>query len=222
MAAPSKQVPVLVICDSRGNDLQQYVDLIPTPSFNIKVVSYSGKGIIDAVRSAKEIIAWRAPSIILILNGLCDVTHLDRGSRMVSLAHNTCPMLVQDYLESMDIASHFIRILLDGTKCQVVFAQIVGMDMAKWNNLPHPHHHQDLLDTAIHAINIEINCFNAGRDAVTPWLARDVHHNNKGRWRSRYNRLAEDGVHLSDYLKPRWAAEIVSAIIKNHEKLVGE
>lgn len=220
MATATKQTSVLIICDSRGSDLQWHIDQLSISPFSIKVMIYSGKGIIEAVRSAKAAISWRAPSILIIQNGICDVTKLDRSTRLVSLAHNSYLPLVQEYKESMDIASHFIKILLDGMECKVVFAHIVGMDMAKWNNQPYPHPQQELLDSAIHNINIEINCFNSERNAVTPWLARDVHHNNKGRHRTRYNRLAEDGVHLSDYLKPRWALEFVSAITKNHEKMV--
>lgn len=40
----------------------------------------------------------------------------------------------------MDITSHFVKILMDGMKCKVIFAQIVGMDMARWNKQPYPQH----------------------------------------------------------------------------------
>lgn len=95
------------------------------------------------------------------------------------------------------------------------------MNLAKWNNQEQSHP-QDLLDTAIHDINIEINRFNTSNNAITPWLARDVHHNIKGKKKNRYDRLSEDGVHLSDNLKLKWAAEIVSALVKNHEKMILE
>lgn len=218
MATAAKQIPALIICDSRGADLQWYIDQQTAHPFNIKVLTFSGKGIIDAVRSSKTIIAWRAPALLLIQNGICDVTSLDRETRLVSVAHDSCHMLVQDYYESMDIASHFVKILLDGIKNRVICSQIVGMNMARWNNQVNPHPQQDLLDMAIHDINAEINRFNSVNNVITPWLARDVHHNIKGR-KSRYNRLADNRVHLTDSLKAKWAGEMVSALAKNYEKM---
>lgn len=206
MAAPQshKQVPVLIICDSRGADLQWYIDQLPCDPFNIKVLTYRGKGIIDAVRCAKSTIIWRSPAIIMVLNGICDVTSLDRETRLVSINDRPSSMIIQEYRESMEIVSHFVKIHLDGMKCRVVFAQIVGIDISSWNSQAQSHPQQHLLDSIIHDVNIEI------------------HHNVKGKKKTRYNRLAEDGVHLSDYLKAKWAAEIVLSLSMNYEKLLDD
>lgn len=165
---------------------------------------YKGKGIIDAVRASKTKLLWWTPRMIIIMNGICDVTWLDRQTRQVGLKTNKS-QAVTEYKESMDIVNHHIKILLDGNPVKVIFAQIVGLDIAKHNQELSPNPEQVELDATINSINVEIDSFNSGNDVISPWLARDIHKNTKAQKKSRYYKLGEDGVHLTPDLKKKWA-----------------
>lgn len=181
---------------------------------------YKGKGIIDAVRASKAKLLWWQPDIILIMNGICDVTQLDRRTRLVSLRSNEA-QIIAEYKESMDIVSHHLRILLDSKPAKVIFSQIVGLDIAKCNREWIPNAQQEELDTSINSVNVEINNYNHDNNVISPWIARDIHKNTKGYKKTKYQKLGEDGVHLSLELKQKWAAEILASLHKNFDKMMG-
>lgn len=219
MATAGSTVLVTVISDSRGAGLQYYLNLLDCHPFKIKVLIYKGKGIIDAVRAAKTKLLWWSPQIILVLNGICHVTQLDRRTRLVSLRYNE-PRAILEYNESMDIVCHHLKILLDRKPARVVFSQIVGLDIAKFNGEFAPNPQQEELDSTICSINVEINSFNSANNVISPWLAREIHKNTKGRKKTRYYKLGEDGVHLTPELQERWASEILASLHKNHQKMM--
>lgn len=197
---------------------QYYLDQLDCRPFNIKVLIYKGKGIIDAVWVAKTKLLWWSPQLILVLNGLCDVTQLERQTRLVSLRNNEARAILE-YKESMDIVCHHLRILFDRNPTQVI-SQIVGLDIAKHNGEVLPSPQEEELDSTINSINVEINKFNSANNTISPWLARDIHKNTKGHKKTRYYKLGEDGVHLTQDLQQRWASEILASLHKNHEKLM--
>lgn len=94
------------------------------------------------------------------------------------------------------------------------------MDLQKYNDEDGLRNQQCILDDSITAINIAVNKCNERYDAVAPWLARDVHRNTKMKKITRYHKLAEDGVHLTEVLKGKWAAEIMSSLHKNKERVL--
>lgn len=163
---------------------------------------------------------WWAPKIVVILNGLCDLTSKNKETKRVNLGHESIEAAVANHIDSMDHARHYLYIQLIEAPCHLVFSHIVGMDMMKYNNENDINGQQYLLDDCITEINVAVNRCNEMYDAVSPWLARDVHCNTKGRKITKYHILDEDGVHLTEALKRKWAAEIVSALRKNRDKML--
>lgn len=119
----------------------------------------------------------------------------------------------------MALIAHHLKILLDGKPVRVIFSKIVGLDIAKYNNEMIPNSQQEELDSTINTINMEINSFNSPNDAISPWLARDIHKNARGRKKSRYYLLGDDGVHLTSEMRSKWATEILSSLHKNYDKM---
>lgn len=220
MANATCRVPVVIIADSRGSGLQAEFDMMATQPFDVKVLSFKGKGILDAVQMAISKLIWWAPKIIVILNGLCDLTQKDKASKRVSLRYQSVEEAVLNHTESMDHARHYLYVQLIESPCQLVFAHVVGMDLMKYNKENGQSDQQAMLDESITAINIAVNRFNEQHDAVAPWLARDIHRNVGGRKITRYQKLSEDGVHLTEVIKEKWAVEILSALRKNWEKVL--
>lgn len=220
MACATTVVLVVVIADSRGADLQMEFNMLNTQPFDVKVLTFRGKGILDAVKLATPKLIWWAPKIIVILNGLCDLTSKNKETKIVNLGHDSTEAAVTNHIDSMDHARHYLYIQLIEAPCQLVFSHIVGMDLMKCNNEIGPNGLQHLLNDCITEINVAVNQCNEMYDAVSPWLVRDVHRNTKGKKVTRYHKFSEDGVHLTEELKRKCAAEIDSALRKNWEKML--
>lgn len=220
-AYTGKKTLVVVIADSRGGGLQDEICRITPDHIAVKVLVYPDRGIIQAVKESEKAINWWQPSQIYVMNGICDITMRDKNTKKVSVREPSTNTAIASYIQSMDTVTHFLRILLDGRRYQLVFSEIVGMDMATYNGTRYPHDQQAVLDSTIHGVNAEIVAWNNARDVVTPWLAKEVHRNKKnGQKITRYHKLSEDGLHLTTELRTRWADLIVKAIHKNEEKSI--
>lgn len=173
-----KQLLAVIITDSRGGGLQDEILRIIPNHIAVKVL-YPGRGIIQAVKESEKLLNWWQPQQIYIMNGICEITERDRESKLVALRDPLVNTAVASYVQSMDTVSHFLKILLDGHQYQLIFSEIVGMDMATYNGTQYPHVHQATLNAIIHGVNAEVTAWNNARSVVTPWLAKEVHRNKK-------------------------------------------
>lgn len=169
----------------------------------------------EAVKESKKQLVWMAPNIIVVLAGICDLTVRDKVTKQVSLSFDTADLAVDMFVGRMDIIHHFLTINLTERAFKLIFSQVVGMDMGVYNGPPYPHQQQQLLDSVIHRLNIEIAAWNKIQNVATPWIANDIHHNRKdGQKIVRYQRLASDSLHLTEELKQRWVTYLHRAILK--------
>lgn len=221
MAESTIQFPVIIITDSRGAGLQSLIDHQTQryPCFQVRVLVYKGKGIVEAVELAKPKLAWWKPRIVVVLNGLCDVTLRDRQTKLVTLRYESEELMVNLYKEYMTTTYHQLQHYLGDGPNRIIFGPLIGIDLFKCNQRVINENHQASLNTLIHQLNIEINRFNEFNGSITPWLARDVHRNIKGRKKNRYQLLAEDGVHLSPEMRSKWVAELTSSLVKNYNEM---
>lgn len=208
---------VVIVADSRGKGLQQDLDLLNSEgSINIKVLVKKGRGIAELIRDTSKDLIWMAPSQIYVLAGICDITALDRENMTVSLQEDTIETLVGKVEGSMDAARHHLSIMLIEKPYKLIFCPTVGMDMAKYNRIEDRHTQQDLLDEMVVCMNHTIIAFNKTNKVLTPWINKDIHHNKKGgRKTTRYYKLADDGLHLSDEIREKWASTLYDAILKS-------
>lgn len=210
---------VVVITDSRGRGIEAELSSIQDRSYSVKVLVWKGRGVTEAVKESKQQLIWMAPDVVIVLAGICDLTSKNRNLKMVSLSFESVDEAVNMFTCAMDIINHFLNINLVEKKFKLSFGQVVGMDIGVYNHLEHPHPLQSLLDEAVIRINNEIATRNSGEGVATPWVANEVHHNRKkGQKITRYQRLADDGLHLTSELKQRWATHLHRAIIKIIEK----
>lgn len=210
---------IVVITDSRGAGIQSMFDQLKDKNYSIQILVWKGKGVAEAVRESRKRLNWIAPDIVIIMAGICDLTLLDRTTRKVTIASPDEEKLVSDYEYTMDMVQHHLKVMAVGKEPKVVFGQLIGMDISVYNSQHVPNQHQETLDNAVVRINTLIAQFNMNNCASTPWTATDVHHNRKnGRKITRYNRLAPDGLHLTDALREKW----VTAIDKVARKMVPE
>lgn len=219
MAGAQRRTSVVVITDSRGVGLQEYFNRLNSAEFNIRVLAYKGKGIVDAVQMAKPKIIWWQPKVIFVLNGICDVTELDRATRQISLRHESEALTISLYKDYLTTTYHQIQLCVGEYPLRIVYGPIIGIDLSKYNGMIADGNQQENLNSIINQLNVEINRFNEEQDSITPWIARDVHRNVKGKSRNRYQLLADDGVHLTPDMKQRWVIEIMAATKKNYRQI---
>lgn len=206
---------VTVITDSRGNGLKEELEALNPTDFKIKVLVYPGSGIIKAVKDSEKLLNWWRPKQIYIMNGICDITTKSRITKKVSLREADVDSAVQSITDSMDTVSH-LKILMDGYQYQLIFAEIVGMNISTYNYTEYPDPQQTDLNSIVERVNAEIVARNASCCMATPWVAREVHRNKKkGGKTHRYQKLADDGLHLPIEMKKMWAQELVNAMQKN-------
>lgn len=90
------------------------------------------------------------------------------------------------------------------------------MDIGRYNKQPTVHPQQGQLNEIINEANHAITAFNVGNNVLTPWLAKDIHMNiskRGGLKACRYHRLGNDGLHLTDKLREKWAEILMKAIV---------
>lgn len=209
---------VVIITDSRGYGLQTELDKIVKregSNMNFQVFVWRGRGISGAVKKTSKQLIWMAPALILVSAGICDVTHLDKHSRQISLSDDNVEEAVQRYEGLMDIIRHHLTVFLSERPFKVVFCELIGANIAKYNNQDSTHYQQEQLDETVTEINTKIAAFNKENKVPTPWIAKTVQHNKKsGSKVARYQKLCEDGLHYGDELKVKIADILYNYVVK--------
>lgn len=164
-----------------------------------------------------------APNLILVFAGICDVTELNRHTRELSLADPTPEETISRYDGQMDIIHHHLSIVLTEKEYKLAFCEVIGADMGKYNRSEQKHPQQDQLEEIILGLNMKIVAFNTDNQMPTPWTAKDIHHNKKSKTKvSRYHKLGDDGLHLSEDLRMKIANTFYKYVIKlKTEKKIG-
>lgn len=131
------------------------------------------------------------------------------------MADESSEEAVQRYEGQMDIIRHHLSVFLTEKPFKVVFCELIGADIAKYNKQAQPHHQQDQLEETILGINTRIAAFNKENNVPTPWIAKTVHHNKKSKTKvSRYQKLSEDGLHYGEDLKLKIATILHNYVAK--------
>lgn len=215
----SKMGPVVIITDSRGFGLQSIIDRIEKEKqtdYKIQIFVWKGRGITGAVRETSKQMIWLAPRLVIVFAGICDVTMLNRDTRRLTMADSTPEEAISRYVGQMDSIRHHLTIMLTERPFKLAFCELIGADLAAYNRIDYEHPQQKQLEEVILGINAGIVGFNVSNDMPTPWTAREVHHQKKSKTKvSRYQKLAEDGLHLSDELKEKLARTLYMYVDRN-------
>lgn len=206
--------PTLVITDSRGRNLAPIIHGLTDREVTVAV--YPGADIITSILKARSLLTSRDWSQVYILSGVCNLTIKDKKTKKISL----------QYTEPQQLLSHFQELLVSAfeklssintsipSNCKVIFAPITGIELAKYNKtVLEPH--QETLNRCIEIINTEIATFNRIRNVFTPWTSRIIHHRSRGKYHTRYDKLTDDGCHLTPDVTDYWAQSLLEAIVKN-------
>lgn len=212
-----RPVKVAILADSRGAGLKFELDHLNDGSYDLVVIVKKGRGVVDLVRETSKRLVWIAPDITIVLAGICDIMEKDRETRLVSLQNDTAESTIEQIKSSMDIVRHHLSIVLTENPHRLIFGHIVGMDMARYNVQNTTHPQQSLLNEIVTEANQVITAFNSENDVPTAWMAKEIHPNNCKRGNKKkyhYQKLASDGLHLTDHLRERWAKTLMNLLTK--------
>lgn len=204
--------PVLILADSRGRNLGSILHGLA--NHDVTVAVYPGAGILSTISKANSLLTRRDWTQVYILSGLCDLTVKDKKTRRVHLRFEEPQQLLSHYHELLVSAYDKLSIANDLVSCKQIFAPLTGIDLALYNNTD-ADSQQEILNTCIELVNTEIATFNRSKNVYTPWTSRTIHHHSRGKYHARYERLSQDGCHLSPSLNEYWAHTLIETFEKN-------
>lgn len=212
---------IFIIADSRGRFLKEQLD---NTFDDIKFNLYWKKGLrlTEAYSHAAPYVLNARPSIIYLLNGICDLTHIrSRDPWMVALNTRDINSLVSSYLTSLDQThSQFFALHRQlGYKPMVLFATQTGLDFARYNGYPDDlaSPEQPILNRAIQLINRNVIAMHRSTSVLPPILASAVHQRCRGKYRVAKDKLY-DGCHPTPELCLTWAKRLYYNATLNLER----
>lgn len=209
-----KHIKTILICDSRGKSLDE--ELIEQSNISLKILVYSGAKLYQAVKLAVPVIKEDQPDQVYILAGINNLTRKDKRTRIVSVASTELYKTTQQFQDEMNFCYALLKKTLH-LKVKIVFAPITGMSLHQYNKVDSARSQieQEILDKSVIEVNKIIIAFNVNRNCKTPWTHSIIHRHFRGKYHFSYNRLSEDGCHLTSEIRLFWLRKIISAIMAN-------
>lgn len=207
---------VLFLADSRGRNLDADLSCLLGNTFTL--VFYPGATIMDTLYKSEHIIKRKEWSQIYCLAGICDMTIKNRTSHTVSIRSSDTGLLVSDYMNTLHQAHSTIRQWCPQVRVKCIFCPVTRLNFSAYNK--RPSHLDDLtnqvaLNESIAHLNAEIMKYNTLNKNITPWTSRAVHRRHRNSVTNNYDRLANDGCHLSPAVRQFWADALHEAVVKN-------
>lgn len=194
---------MVVICDSRGRHLQDYIS-----NTSITVLTYSGAKLEDLLFRSQSRCSMIDPEYILILGGICNMSNKDRRSGKITLVTRD-EMALLDHMKSAFTAAWETAHELYPHK-QVIFSGLCGMDLNRYNGLTGYHPDQHKIDNVIHLLNHHIVDLNFRSGVYQPKLTSKVHRRSNSHGHRNQYRLLLDGIHPGPVVLKDWAKNINS------------
>lgn len=200
----------LIISDSRGKGLGPIVRKYTEALVYVSV--QSGAGLFDSVLRAKPDITRFKPKRIYIISGVNNLTHLNRITRKLILKERDVTKATDNFMQELGMAQHLIHTTTNDCP-DIIMAPLTGLSISMYNNDPSvPTADQDILNATVITINKKITEYNEDRCSTTPWTASYIHRYFRRKYHFAYDKLAQDGCHLTEDGKDFWGYKIAIAI----------
>lgn len=194
---------LLIIADSRGTYLQRQIG-----SQQIKVLHFPGAPLLKIIQNSYNTVMKLKPKYLLILGGIFDVTSRHRGSTQLSIGRYSDEELFSKVYHSFLHANDLAHQNFPNTK--IIFGDLCGMDLNRYNHRNGYHGQQAILDDVIHRVNLMLQDLNLSNGVPHPRLTKRVHqvaNANGGLYQNHY-RFLIDGLHAGPILLADWAMHI--------------
>ena len=198
----------IAFMDSRAQGLQEKIDALNKGEY-LGVRKHNGATLHQLTRKASEHLKNYPFDVVYIIGGACDITLKNKSTKTISFPWAPPEDLSQHLISTLDAENNTMKEKHPAAK--VVFCPLVGLELERVvNEHTVEATHQLIVDEAVFKFNTKIFDLNKKRGTFSPSLHRTVHRSSKGIMKSHYHHL-DDGIHLSEELKDKWAAELVKA-----------
>ena len=201
-----------IFIDSRGTDLYELIKA-KRPAEFIGVWRKSGATLGDLVQLASKHLLSYPYDIVYVVGGVNDITTKYKRSGKIAFEWSPPELIMQHLTAQLKTADDALS--RDFPASKVVFCTLVGLELALVvNSHPVSQLQQLAVNEAVFDFNNEVFKINKRRGTFSPSLHRTIHRTKNGRRMCYYEHL-EDGLHLSDSIKAKWAAEFTKAASRN-------
>ena len=198
--------------DSRGSNLEYELKKVNKDKMLVEPWKFNSATIEDLIHEAINYGRMRPFDLIYILGGICNITTKNWNTGEISF----------DWPNADSLAAHIINIMetqeakfnKELPASEIMFCPIVGANLEKVLRR-NATEEQIVMDSAIYMINDHIHKANFKKIHWFPDMASPVHRKMNGIWKSFYSHLSNDGLHLSQSLKEKWAKKILKTVEKN-------
>ena len=203
----------LIVTDSRGKGLG---DLIRSKKMTVEprdVLVRDGANLQVLIEAASKHLQKNPFDVVYIAGGACDITTKNRVTKQIGYGWDKGKDLEDYLLEVLDKADKSFKKEFPASK--IIFCPLIASELSRVVTCGKvtPADQREV-EEAVWSFNTAVFKINKERQVVSPSLHHQVHRFCKGRRRAYYYHL-QDGLHLTDYLKNKWADEFTTVMAHN-------
>ena len=202
-----------MLTDSRGGGLQEKISKINDTSEYIEIDDRKGATLAQLIEIAEDYLPLHPFDVLYVAGGANDITTKDRITHQISFNWGNGQDLSEHLISTVSKALSFFLKTFPASK--IIFCPLIGSDLSRVVTAHTvTQENQRTVDNEVWDFNAEIFRMNQQKGYFSPSLHHTVHRFCKGKRHDYYHHL-HDGIHLSDPLKNKWAAQFVSAMARN-------
>ena len=203
----------LIIIDSRGKGLG---DLLKTRNKSgelFDLIVREGATLFDLVEVAVKHLHKNPFDVVYIVGGACDITFKEKKTKRIIYTWGKGSALMAHLLDTLVKAND--RLLKEFPASKVVFCPLIASELIRVVNFGQvTEEDQHAVEEAVWEFNSTVFRINKERKTISPSLQHQVHRFCKGKRRNYYHHL-EDGIHLTEYLRGKWADKFATVLAHN-------
>ena len=203
----------LVLGDSRLSGIQTLVNGLNVSGEYMEIEEHKGASFESLVLTAESFLPTHPFDVVYITGGVNDITTKDKSTGRISYEWGVDKSLEIHMITNLVEADLRLRDRFPASK--VVFCPLIGSDLSRVVNGHNTTlEDQEEVDNMVWEYNTHIFRINKERGTVCPALHHQVHRFCKGKRRTYYHHLG-DGIHLTGFLRDKWAKQFVTVMAHN-------
>ena len=201
-----------VFMDSRGTGIYEKISGIDKQEY-VGIWKESGATLERLVELAGNHLKSYPYDPVYIVGGVNNITTKNKITGEISFKWDPPELLIQYMLNLLSTLDKHVSKEFPASK--IIFCPLVGSELRRvvTEHWVAPNQ-QDAVNEAVFTFNEETFKINKRKQTFSPSLHRSVHRSKNGKRKSYYDHL-EDGLHLTEELKDKWAHKIVKSAALN-------
>lgn len=215
----NRKIRAKIFADSRGTWLGYHLKNMFHPNIDFTVKYRKGANIVKIWEMVEYDLLQDSADVYIIFGGVCDLTRksYDIFGRRVFWPHDDLKCIFEDLTDKMETMARNFRLITQ--RATLCFLPEPGLDMVRYNQVPHPVPWyilllQEMMEKNLRILQSKTYVINASMGSKTPWSLEVTHAKRGGRFVPVYDRTY-DGLHFSPYQVWKLACYIVKFVEDN-------